>query len=437
MSCIKSKKTSIFNMKSSKSSFLSFGMISGVIILFLALLTSSCHDVNCLPDSHFDEEGNLIEVPDSPMVMQQASKVKFFMEASGSMNGLYRPGCRTEFRDDVYQIISYFLSDNDNVFTLCLNNGTDGYAMPLNTFGNAIKKQGFQSMGTTSITDMIETVIKNIDTENQEVGVLISDMKFDPDGSNNINYQLGMYTTKVSHITSETNLALSLVAATSKYYDNKNNVVADKSPYYFVILGNSENVAKVRDDISTMLYYNNNFVDNIETGMKYDGIGYTIEKKRNCIHKRKSSTLTDVNLKEPCKFVLNLDLENYRWAIANEEVIKSLFSCRMLHGGKVEVDSVSIDSVYKDSNHRLNRKITASIYLTVSNLLVHCDVMEWSFDPCKFDTYREGFTQFFGAETWTDFSRTYSIEYFLDGMFRAANLSTCSKKPNYVLISKH
>lgn len=427
-------------MKTIKYNFLRNKQIFCLLILVTTIF-SSCfffHDVNCLPDSHFDAQGNLKELPDSPLVMQQASRVKFFMEASGSMNGLYRPGCQSEFRDDVYQIVSYFLSDNDKVYTLCLNNGKDGYSMSLTDFGKAIKNNGFQSMGTTSITDMIGTVINNIDTANHEVGVLISDMKFDPDGTDNIDFQLGMYTTKVSHITSESKLAFSLVAATSKYYDRNKSIIASNSPYYYLIIGKSENVVKVRDDISTMLYLNNNFIDNIETGMRYEGASYDVKKLRNCIKMdKKNPTLVDVDINEPCKFVLNLDLENYRWAIANEEVVKSLFSFRMLHGGSAVIDSVCINSEYKDRDNNLKRKVTASLYFTVCNFNVHCDVMEWSFDPCKCDTYRGGFTQFFGAQTWTDFSRTYSIENFLEGMFRAANLSTCSKKPNYILISKH
>ena len=73
----------------------------------LTLSLTSCHDVNCLPDSHFTEDGHLVEAIDSANEMRMPSQVKFFMEASGSMNGLYRPGCKSEFRDDVYQIVSY------------------------------------------------------------------------------------------------------------------------------------------------------------------------------------------------------------------------------------------------------------------------------------------------------------------------------------------
>lgn len=417
------------------------GIVFSTLIAFcLALVILSlvgCHDVNCLPDSHFTDDGCLKEQPDSSMLMTMPSEVKFFMEASGSMNGLYRPGCQTEFRDDVYQIVSYYLSDKDLVYTLCSDNGKSGYQMSLREFASAIKTQGFPTMGTTSITDMIETVISNIDTLKNQVGVLISDMKFDPNGKDDIAYQLGMYTTKVSHITSESKLAFSLVAATSKYFDNQGGVVADKSPYYFLIMGTPQNVAKVRDDISTMLMVNHNYVDNIETGMNYGGPKFELEKVKNCIKMSKQPTFTGVDAELPCRIKLILDLDNYRWLMSNEEAIRTTFVCKMIHGSKVDIDSISVDSLYKDSDNRLNRSMKASIFMSIKNLQADCDVLEWSFDPCKIDGAVGDFNLFYGANSWKEFDKTYSIENFLQGLFRAAHLSTCSKKPNYVLISTH
>lgn len=418
-----------------KSFFVSLGILP---ILLLGLTVSCGHDINCLPDSHFNADGKLITEIDSVKTMVMPSNIKFFMEASGSMNGLYRPGCKTEFRDDVYQIVSYYLKDNDFVYTLCEDNGKSGRQYTLTNFATAIKNQGFPTMGNTSITEMIETVTQNIDTTMNEVGVLISDMKFDPDGLDNIDYQLGMYTTKVSHITSETKLAFSLVGAKSKYYDSNNNVVADESPYYFLIIGKSENVAKVRDDISTMLHLNNNFIDNIETGMKYGGVNYSLKNIKNCLYPDNNNpTFVGVDNSTQCKIQLNIDLKNYRWIIPNEEVIRKSFSCKMIHGSTVNIDSIMIDTSYIDGQKQLNRKAIASINLSVSNLMTDCDVIEWQFNPNEFETVIGTFEPYFNADSWKDFSKTYSIEYFLKGLFRAAHLNTYSNKPNYILISTH
>lgn len=411
-------------------------------ILFALFAITSCnmfHNVNCLPDSHFDKDGYILSTyqSDSAMQMQSPSCVKMFMEASGSMDGLYRAGQKTEFRDDVYQIVSYYLTDRDPVYVLCKDNGTNGYIMPLPSFATAIKSQAFPSMGTTSITDMIETVISQVDTTKNEVAILISDMKYDPDGANNIAMLLGMYTTKISHITSESQLSFSLVGATSAYYDTQNNIVAEESPYYYLIIGKSENVAFVRDNISTILAKNGTFLENIETGMSYGGTNYKIKSHSNCSTMSNQPTVYDIDDDEPCSFDIKINLENYRWALAEADKVKKSFECKSLHGSTVSVDSITLDSTFIDKEKNLRRTIIASVRLKVSYIPNDCDVIEWTFNPCKLDSEITGFSSVLGASSWKEFDKTYSLENFLQGLFRGAHLNKCSQKPNYILISKH
>ena len=412
------------------------------IVAFITalLLFGSCDDVNCLPDSHFTEDGELKEefLPDSSIENELPSNVKFFLEVSGSMNGLYRAQCSTEFRDDVYQIVCYYTPQTEKVYTLCTNNGKSGFALSLNDFAKAIKQQGFPAMSTTSITDMIESVIAQIDTAQNEVGVLVSDMKFDPTGKDNINFQLGMYTTKISHITSSTGLAFSLICATSKYYDKKGNVICNESPYYYLVIGKSANVAKVRDGISTMLAQNGNYVDNIETGMRFGGPNYTLNREDNCLpHANDKYAFVDYDNDDPCRISISLELNKYRWCIAEPENVKKALEIKMLHGGTLNIDSIKIDSVFVDSKKELSRSMKARIYLKIDNMPNDMDVVEWSFDPCKLDTDYDELKPFCGAQNWTEFDKTFSLEHFIKGMFRGANLSTCSSKKNYILISQH
>lgn len=405
----------------------------------LSMMISCWHDINCLPDSHFDEEGNIIDVykSDTAMQMQNPSRVKVYMEASGSMNGLYRAGKKTDFRDDVYQIVSYYLNDSDPVYILCKDKGTNGYVMPLPIFATAIKWQAFPVMGTTSIPDMIETVINQVDTTKNEVAILISDMKYDPDGANNINMLLGMYTTKIGHISAESQMAFSLVGATSAYYDSQNNLITDDSPYYYLIIGKSSNVAYIRDNISTILSKNGNFIENIETGMSYGGINYQIKSHSNCSVMSNQPTIYDIDDDEPCIFDVKLHLENFRWSLAETEKVKASFECKSLYGSKVSIDSITIDSTFVDKEKNLKRTMIASVRLNVSYIPNDCDVIEWTFNPCKLDTDVSKFAPLFGASSWKEFDKTFSLENFLQGLFRGANLNKCSQKPNYILISKH
>lgn len=410
-------------------------------VLLTSFMFAGCwHDINCLPDSHFTDEGKIKSeyLPDSSLEKELAENVKFFIEASGSMNGLYRPQCSTEFRDDVYQIVCYYTRASEKVYTLCQNNGKSGYELSLEDFANAIKNQGFSSMNATSITDMIETVVSQIDTSRNEVGVLVTDMKFDPTGNDDIEYQLGMYTTKVSHITSTTGMAFCLVGATSKYYDRNGMVIANKSPYYYLIIGKSSNVASIRDGISTMLNNNGNYVGNIETGMRYGGPNFILKKERNCLMPDANNpAFLDYDDGSPCYVSLNLELNKYRWCVAEPDNVKKALEMKMLHGGRIDIDSIVIDSVFIDEERRLNRSMQAKVCVKIDKLPNDIDVIEWSFDPCKLSSDAKEFMIFYGANDWRDFDKTFSLENFIAGMFRGANLSMCSKKKNYILISKH
>ena len=414
-----------------------FGLLATALIIAFAGCGSG--DVNPIPDKHFTNDGELKKefAPDSAVLQCKPSAVKFFIEVSGSMNGLYRAGMKTEFRDDVYQIASRFLTDNEKVYALASNDGKSGFELSLNQFAQAIRAQGFPTMGTTSIVDMIETVISNVDTTRNEVGILVSDMKFDPDGGNNIGYQLGMYTTKIAHITAESDMAFSLVGAKSKYYDAQGNLAAEESPYYYLVIGKSENVAKVRDEISSILFMNKTFIDNIETGMNYGGVGFSLKKERNCLKNDKQPTFTGVNESSPCKIKLELFLHNYRWCQMDSAAVAESFSAKTLHGGKLKVEGIKMDTTLINDKKQLQRMAKATISLSISHMPNPCDVIEWSYNPCKFESSTYGFTPYLGARDWREFHKTFSLEYFLKGFFRDANLNKCSTKPNYILISKN
>ena len=109
----------------------------------------------------------------------------------------------------------------------------------------------------------------------------------------------------------------------------------------------------------------------------------------------------------------------------------------MLHGAKANIDSIKIDTSYIDSEKNLNRNATASIFISINNMMTDCDVLEWQFDPNEFEASVNAFEPYFNAINWKDFSKTYSIENFLQGLFRAAHLNSYGKKPNYILISTH
>ena len=102
----------------------------GLRSLMLAAMTislSSCwSDINTVGDSHFDENGVLIDSTQvSRFKLAAPSKIRFFVEVSGSMNGFFRPNIPTHFKEDVWQILSYYSGLASHV-TILTNSGNMG-----------------------------------------------------------------------------------------------------------------------------------------------------------------------------------------------------------------------------------------------------------------------------------------------------------------------
>ena len=68
--------------------------ISGALAIAAVALVSSCGgDINTVGDSHFNADGTLPDSVDTISLKPSApTKVKFYVEVSGSMNGFFRAG---------------------------------------------------------------------------------------------------------------------------------------------------------------------------------------------------------------------------------------------------------------------------------------------------------------------------------------------------------
>ena len=81
-----------------------------ILLVFLLQLISCGGTINTNFDPHFNEDGKL-QVDSSSVqqfVLNPPSKIKFYVEVSGSMNGFFRSGIATDFKTDVWQVMSYY-----------------------------------------------------------------------------------------------------------------------------------------------------------------------------------------------------------------------------------------------------------------------------------------------------------------------------------------
>lgn len=401
-------------------------------VLAFATLLSSCQKPNTVPDPNFDEDGLLITKPQKTFKMEDPSRVKFYVEVSGSMNGFFRRNMATDFKIDLWDIVSYYTPIAPDI-TILTNTGSQGETLSQKVFQSRMNAGQFESSASTRVPDMIETIMNNLDTDNGELAVLVSDMKYSPVGQAAPEVLLGQYTVNIRNIFAKYQKAVSLVCAVSSFYDRNGNVIAPRSPYYYLIIGREEHVAKMRNSISSLL--NSHFVDNIDNGIDYGAPKYSFTYYENC-DELNGVDPTFVAYDEdagPAKLKLKIDLSDFRWRIADEKYVREGFKIKSKYGSSIQVGDIKIKAE-NITDKKLERKASATIELQISNLSLDMDVLEWTLELP--DSEYALFGEFF-ENAWNedDPNKSFSVENFVAGMFYGTNTNK-KLETNYILISK-
>ena len=404
-------------------------------MLSLSLL-SSCGNVNTVGDNHFDDDGYSTDSTDTQsFVLSSPSQIKFYVEVSGSMNGFFRANKPTHFKADVWQILSYYSQISPDV-TILTNDGNVGASIAMSDFRTKMNTGAFVSSASTKVPLMLQSIITNLKPDEGEVAVLISDMKYSPVGAAAPDVLLTQYSTDISKILGNYGKAVSLVGATSDYLDKSGNSMTDSSPYYFFIIGTGEQVASVRNVISSLLQMSKHFIDNIDSGFDYGQVSCTFGIPDGCFQLEEEPTFVDMQ-EDTCTIQMKVNLENYRWIMTNPEIFAQAFEAKALYGSNVSVGNVKFDVqniTNQEGTNLLVRKATAFVELKVYDLALESEVIEWSL--ALPDTEISLFAPYFGATDENDVTKSYSIDSFITGIFKGGVVNK-SLKPNYILISKN
>ena len=387
-------------------------------------------------DPHFTAGGDFIK--DSTVTEfepQQPTKVKFYVEVSGSMNGFFRANRATSFKSDVWEIMSRYSPLATDVCILT-NDGNQGVSVGMDQFRTKMNKGEFVSASSTKVPIMLQAIIDSLDADAGEVAILISDMKYSPVGAAAPNVLMTQYSTDVANILGKCGKAVSLVGATSNYLDKKGNEVCTNSPYYYLVVGNAEQVAAMRNGISALLEGSGHFIDNIDGGFDYGQPKYTFGISNRCMQLGKEPTFTDYeecDEEDTCFVELKVNLEDYRWRIADENVFAQSFKAAAKYGSEIKVGEVKTE-VENSGTKELTRKATATVRLYVFNMATDSEVIEWTLELPEADYTLFG--DYFDNSTGEDDpSKSYSLIDFVKGMTQG---SAANKKlePNYILVSK-
>lgn len=406
------------------------------VMVCSALGLLCCSKVNTIPDPHFNEDGSLIKdfVDSVAFAPQAPQKIKFFVEVSGSMNGFFCANAPTDFKSDVWNILSYFSNCTEGV-TILTNEGEidkNEHLIPLNEFQTKMNTGLFVSSESTRVPLMLSSIINNLDTENGEVAVLISDMKYSPVGQAAHKVLLTQYSSDISKILGEYRKGVSLIGAISNYLNKDGSVATPKSPYFILIIGDGEKVTYMRNAISTLLDQNEHFIDNIDSGINYTSPTYSFGYSTNCSQMDDEPTFIQAQ-DDTCTIKLKVDLENYRWIVASEDYFKNAFRIRTTYGSNVSVDNIKID-VNNITDKQLLRKATATVDIKLFDMAMDMDVLEWTLELPNTDYTL--FDPYFGATKESDVTKAFSVDDFIKGMFYGGVVNQTLGR-NYILVSKN
>lgn len=410
-----------------------FHKIKSYAFALIALVTMGACDgvLNTMRDSHFTEEGNLVG-KQTFAKLDYASTIHFCVESSGSMNGFFRGGQPTGFKQDVYEIMSYYAPQTGDI-NIMSNDGGITEQMTLPQFQTAMNTGALLSNASTKIPIMLKSIVSRM--KKGDVAVLVSDMKYSPVGDAAPQVLLTQYAAEVAAIAGKSKKAYSLVCAISNYVDRNGSVVTNESPYYYLIIGEQDKVSAVRNGIAIMLQRQKRFIDNLEIGYKYASCPYSFGIPKNAVQLDKQPTFYgyDDSMGD-CTISLKLHLESYRWLMSNKEVLKENFTCKALYGSKVEVADIKVEEC-NNVNLELKRSATATILLKISNMVSDMDVLEWDINvPYSERTPIIKFTD--GALDENDVTKSYSLADFIRGIAQGGVVNY-QPKPNYILISKN
>lgn len=402
-------------------------------------IMTSCSIVNTNFDSNFDDDGYATYINTdsvSHFIIQKPNLIKFYVESSGSMNGFFRSLEPTDFQTDIWDVISYYSNCTNGINVITDSDG-GCFSLSLSEFQRQMNSGSFgKSPNSTNMKSMIASIIDELDVENGEVAVLISDMKFDPVGSIAPAKQVKQYRTDISKMLGNYGYAVSLICATSDFRDKSGKIITDRSPYYYLILGNGPCVADLRNGISTMLQQSHHFVDNIESGFNYGRADFSFGITNKCEQLDSEPTFIsfeDEDFEDTCTIKLNIPLHNYRWILSEKRYFDKAFHAICKYGSEIRVASTNID-VSNITNQELERTAIATVELKVFHMATDSEVIEWNLELP--DTDITLFSEFFeDADNPNDPTKSFSVEDFCRGMFQAS-IPNKPLQPNYILISK-
>ena len=412
-------------------------ILSGKLLTSTALLvlmvTGCSKKLNSDGLEHFDEDGAYLEKIQS-FTSARPANIKFYVEVSGSMNGFFRSNKPTNFKTDVWSVFSDFASSSHGI-NIFFQQNANPRTIGLEEFRNKMNAGAFVSGASTDVPDMLDRILNDVDCKKSEVGILVSDMKYDPVGNTALQVLLQQYSIDIRNKMSNTGKALCLIVAMSDFLDKSGNVVCEDSPYYYLVIGKPENVVWIRNFVCTLLKHHGHYVDAVEWGIDYKSPKVKISdpdylnvENRSCLG----------GFDEDATIALDIDITDYPWIYENADTLIKYLKVKSEIGMELKKLSKKdiIYDITEDDGSQLKRAAIAKVKLCLSDMYGDADVLSITINTPEILLPNTKFLQFLGATDPNDVSKTFSMEEFLSGCYSSMPRFR-EKKPVHILISKN
>ena len=391
-------------------------------VLLSVLLFSSCKEIILPPGI------SVIPIDTIPAwEPSEPASVTFYVEASGSMAGFFRANKATHFKTDVASITSLFDTFSDITCKIKVfkdaNEAVSDYSYQ--DFNRNMSSGNFVTSGETIVPNMFEKVLDDIHPENGECAVLISDMIYSPVGNKALPVLLAGYESNIRNIAIKHKLPISVVCAVSNFLDRNGRETANRSPYYYLIIGSKENVTYMRNCIATILKDepenrgdSSRYVDALEFGIPYGNPRYSFKKTQVVYQHKNTLAFKGYNKSaDSCRIEVNMDLSKYPWALKDDSVLDSLLEVKTEFGSVVTIK----DAKFKEDLHHqgsLKRLAEATVTFSLSHMPLKADIIDWRMKRIP-QIYQMEFGEILQGKSEADRQRTFTMKEFLNGLGQA------------------
>ena len=342
-----------------------------------------------------------------------------FVDVSKGMAGYYSGHSATQFKTDVWSVLKKMSGKwgTDSVILLSEKNPIHE---DINTFREKMNAGKLLYDNNTSIPQMLEKIVSQIGTTEGMVAVLISDMKYSPQGDKSPEALKAQYSTDISSILSKDNIAASLICAVSNYKAGKS---CDHSPYYYLVLGDPQRIASVRNAIVGILKESDSFVEVSESGVEYGRkLAVRHESAKGAILLDKTKLVYggyDSRVADTVSITLGIGLRQYPQFLWDSDTLKSYITVKPSGYAKCYVSEIEVQGSMAF--------LTINVYnLKEKNQKIAINL--GGFNP----SLARSIDHFFGAEKESECDKTLLIDQFIRGLSDKRN----QKSSVEILITK-